>query len=296
VRQAKSIEHAKCTEKSAGLGAFLRECRRRIHPESRALGPSLRFPDRIGRPVTQEELAEAAGISRVWYAIVESGRAPRVSSTVLGRIARALSLDADEHASLFRLAQPELSLPQVSSQSHAVLDAFASLRPVMRRLWSATTEVEALTIVCEDSVTRFDQPDAVLFSARAALGQWMLPVITSSTDGSRRIEAIHSECCSTLGPEQIDDLMSYGRIDEPGKVAVQRELPISQPIARRYRQALEQVGWQDLNVLFAHVRTRHGLLGQLSVLHSDGRHSSETDRAILSTLASLTSLALSNPT
>src|ERR1035438_10298472 len=106
---------------------------------------------------------EAAGISRIWYGRMESDGARHVSQTVLGRIAQALMLDADERASLFMLSVPELSPPEVRSQTRAVIDAFASLHPVMRSLWSATTEVEALTIVCEDSVTRFDQPDAVVF-------------------------------------------------------------------------------------------------------------------------------------
>jgi len=286
-------EKSKRLEESAGLGAFLRRCRSRIHPEVRALGARLRFPGRIGRPVTQEEVAEAAGVSRIWYGRMESDRARHVSSSVLARIAQALMLDDEERASLFMLSVPDLSPLKLSSQTQAVLNAFASLRPVMRRLWSATTEEEALTIVCEDIYARVDQPVAVVTPVREALGQWTLPVILSSAaDARRRTETLLGECVSVLGPEQIDDVMSYGLIAEPGEVAVRSERPYSQAIARPWRQALEQVRWPDLDVLFAQVRTRHGFFGQLAVMHADGRPYSETDRAILGTLASLTSLAL----
>ena len=40
-----------------GLGGLLKRCRRRISPERPSLGLFLRMPGRIGKAVTQEEVA-----------------------------------------------------------------------------------------------------------------------------------------------------------------------------------------------------------------------------------------------
>jgi transcriptional regulator with XRE-family HTH domain len=280
-------------ERGRMLGALLRGCRHRIYPEMRSMGPQLRFPGRIGKPVTQEEVAEAAGISRLWYGMMESGRAAHISSTVLARVADVLMLDADERTRAFTLAMPGLFLTKLPAQSSTLLDAFASLRRMMRRLWSATTQVEALTIICEDAMSRFDRPDVANFCSRSGLGGWQIPAIVSSAPkGIRRTEKLLEECARELTFEQIDDLMSYELVNEPGGVAVRGELPYSEPIAVPFRRALAQVEWPHLNVMFAHVGTRGGFSGQLSVLHADGRSYSEIDRALMSTVATLTSLAL----
>lgn len=47
------------------VGEFLREHRRLIPRDATALGPFLRLPVRLGKAVTQEEIAEALGVSRV---------------------------------------------------------------------------------------------------------------------------------------------------------------------------------------------------------------------------------------
>ena len=47
----------------AGLSALLKQCRTRIRPGARSLGPYLRLSVRTGKAVRQEEVAEAADIS-----------------------------------------------------------------------------------------------------------------------------------------------------------------------------------------------------------------------------------------
>jgi transcriptional regulator with XRE-family HTH domain len=124
-----------------------KRCRGRIAPERASLGPYLRLPIRIGKLVTQEEVAEVVGISRVWYGMLENERPVRVSTAVLGRIADALMMDPVERASLFRLAFPELRSTSLADDSAGLLDTIGSLRLLTRRLWAATTEAEALTVV-----------------------------------------------------------------------------------------------------------------------------------------------------
>ena len=73
------------------LNAFLKYHRTRISPQATALGPYRRLPSRRGRIVSQEELAEFIGVSRPWYATLESDPAVRPSTALLERIASALS-------------------------------------------------------------------------------------------------------------------------------------------------------------------------------------------------------------
>jgi transcriptional regulator with XRE-family HTH domain len=80
------------------LGTFLRIWRLRVSKDVIALGPYRRLPSRIGRRVTQEELAEVVGVSRGWYTTVESNAAIRTSPRVLARIGAALMLSGSEKA------------------------------------------------------------------------------------------------------------------------------------------------------------------------------------------------------
>ena len=93
---ASAMGHEACQT----FGTYLKALRKEIVPGSRAIGPFERRPDRVGRNVTQEELAEAVGISRVWYAMLEADVARRTSSRLLARLASAFSLSAHERAQL----------------------------------------------------------------------------------------------------------------------------------------------------------------------------------------------------
>lgn len=83
------------------LGELLKEARRSIPTDAAKLGSRQRFPGRIGRLVSQEEIAEAIGVSRVWYALLESGRPVQASISLLGRICDALMLDEQQRSDLF---------------------------------------------------------------------------------------------------------------------------------------------------------------------------------------------------
>ena len=63
---------------------------------------------RRGRHVTQEELAEALGVSRNWYRRLESREPARASMKLLDRIASVFALTPEERKALFILAIPEL--------------------------------------------------------------------------------------------------------------------------------------------------------------------------------------------
>jgi transcriptional regulator with XRE-family HTH domain len=73
------------------------------------LGLSKRLPNRCGRRVTQEEIAEVVGVSRNWYRRLESGEAVRASTKLLERLANAFAFSPEERLELFALGIPELS-------------------------------------------------------------------------------------------------------------------------------------------------------------------------------------------
>ena len=74
---------------------------------------------RRGRHVTQEELAEAIGVSRVWYQMLESSAKIRTSPGLLDRLSRTLMISAEERATLFELAIPELKLGNAARAASA---------------------------------------------------------------------------------------------------------------------------------------------------------------------------------
>src|ERR1700738_177882 len=85
------------------LALLLKLLRRRIDPDVRELGRHRRLPSRLGKRVTQQELAEAIGVSREWYAVLESAATTRTSTALLDRLSDALMVNPDERATLFRL-------------------------------------------------------------------------------------------------------------------------------------------------------------------------------------------------
>jgi DNA-binding XRE family transcriptional regulator len=94
---------------SPRLGAFLSRRRQQIDRTARSLGPYLRLAERIGKRVSQEEMAEALDVTRQWYGMLEVDAA-HASAALLNRISSVLSLQYDEHVELLRLGIPELDV------------------------------------------------------------------------------------------------------------------------------------------------------------------------------------------
>jgi transcriptional regulator with XRE-family HTH domain len=274
------------------LGILLKRCRARIAPERAALGVVLRLPNRPGKRVTQEEVAEAVGISCQWYASLENDRALRVSTRVLGRIADVLMMDPTERAALFRLAVPQLRSVSLTDTSAAILDAFRSLRALTRRLWVATSEAEALTLVREFAMTEL-VPDAVLTCVRTAEGRWD-QVGTGNHDDDERAKRSLALLKERFGARAVDDVLLYPLIAQPGDVWSRSERDARLPdLASNLRDIFDAVGWERLSFVTACVQTRAGFVGRIVVVHHAGHEYSEIERAQLSTLAEIASLALS---
>jgi transcriptional regulator with XRE-family HTH domain len=253
------------------------------------------MPFRIGKAVTQEEVAEAVGISRLWYCTLESGRLVRASAPLLARVADVLMLDSAERASLFRLGVPELRSSTFQQRSRDVLDAFRSLRSLTRQLWTASSEVEALTIVREFGATHFAS-DLMVSTVRAEPSGWEDLTALGAADTCHRLNVVHTFLRETCAPPVIEELNFSTALAQPGDVLVLSEQPPpSRALSRQFGKAVKAVGWPAVDFLLANVRSRSGFVAHVAVVHTGHHAYSEADRAQLSTIAELTSLALSDP-
>ncbi len=91
------------------FGDFLRRHRLGIPVDTAVLGNFVRLPNRIGKPVSQEEFAEAIGVSRCWYGLLEVGRPVQPSIALMERIGDTLMLNEADRVELFELGVPALS-------------------------------------------------------------------------------------------------------------------------------------------------------------------------------------------
>src|SRR4051812_33621890 len=112
-------------ERRRELASFLRSRRERRRP---AAGGRPAIGRRRTPGLRREEVAQLAGTGVTWYTWLEQGRPISVSTQVLDAVARALRLDADEHAHLFTLAgapppDPEPEPAAVAAPLTTMLDA-----------------------------------------------------------------------------------------------------------------------------------------------------------------------------
>jgi transcriptional regulator with XRE-family HTH domain len=257
------------------LHRFLMGCRARLQPQDvgrRSIGrrrvPGLR----------REEVAELAGITPIWYTLLEMGRDIRVSPRVLDRIASALRMTDDERIYFFSLALeefPTLSAPALRETSHELLDAFISLRTFSRMLWNASSEEEALG-AARDYCVRNLAPDAMLSVVRMAPGDWRGQ--GNDTHSADRCDELHAYITDNWSPILRDELLAGG--------------PPSPELALRFSEAAQLVNWPYAEFLLANIQSRNGFVARLAPLYAQRRAHSETENAILGTVADLTSFAL----
>ncbi len=108
------------------LGDFLRTRRASLSPDAVRSGNRRRRVPGLRR----EEVAEAAGISVAWYTWMEQARDLTLSTVTLEGLCRALRLDEQERAHLYRLAG-HIAPHEAANESalEAVRHAIASMEP-----------------------------------------------------------------------------------------------------------------------------------------------------------------------
>lgn len=283
--------HPTDEERRHRLSSILRDARGRISRDTRTLGTALRFPGRVGKPVSQEEVAEVIGVSRVWYAMLETGRPIRTSVALLDRICDALSLREEQRSELFELAIPEISTRMFEMRHSAILEASTQLRSSVKRLWSTSTVVEALSAAAEESSRHFSDAELVFFVHRVAQGRWDHPFIVDRGIGPQN-NRFYEELASHLTPARFDEVVLYPILSEPGDVGTVHsygatsvgDLYVSESVKHKLHRCM---------FLHARIRSRAGVTGGITIKHAREHEYTQADHAFLSAIASLASLALS---
>ena len=103
-----AMMNVKQRDRHDDMRSFLKALRRRLDPHTLILGDYERLNTRRGRWISQEEIAEAVGVSRAWYALIESGAPVQPSVSLLDRLASALNATPRERAKLFSIAFQQL--------------------------------------------------------------------------------------------------------------------------------------------------------------------------------------------
>ncbi|MET8177409.1 helix-turn-helix transcriptional regulator [Streptomyces sp. NPDC005336] len=112
------------------IKAFLKARRAALDPAELGLPDGL--ARRRVRGLRREEVAQRAGISVDYYTRIEQGRAPAISDSVVGGLARALRLTPSEHTYL-----RNITLPRPRAGESAEPDPRPAVRPEIRQLLDA---------------------------------------------------------------------------------------------------------------------------------------------------------------
>jgi len=221
--------------------------------------------------------------------MLETGARVRPSIQLLDRLALALVLTPDERNTLFTLAVPEMWHTQMRAGSNAILEAFSWLRATTKRLWTATSETEAYSDVCERIAEWFNDATMVQWMRRDDIGMWERNCFANR--GSKRVRQVGQELNASPRAGELDRLMLYPHLYEAGAVGTTEHLS---PATQRARlDAYSRHALVALDFVHGRVRSRAGRIGGFSVMHERGRAYSSTECAVLGALAELTSLALS---
>jgi transcriptional regulator with XRE-family HTH domain len=258
----------------------------RLAPDSQFLGEHLRFPNRVGKRVTQEELAEHLGISRGWYARFEAGAPAGFSIALLNRLGDLLLFSAAERAELVRLALPEL-VPVVPRDSSNLYDALGTVRRAVKRLWKATSEYEVLYVAGEEArqlVPSFE----LIFARRIGVREEAQFPKPGRNSAARYAEA---RACALrrFTPEQLARRDALWQRTPAGVL-----LPIDAyppDLLRLFRRALHEHGIDSYSPIAMQMRgsSGSGLVGGTSMRPHDV---TELEHTMLSTIADFASLAL----
>ena len=271
--------------RAEALHRFVRKRRMRLAPESHFLGERTRLPSRVGKPVTQEEIAHHLGISRGWYARFEAGAPTGFSIALLNRLGDLLLLSAPERAELVRLAMPALA-SLVARDSTDLYEALGVVRRAVKRLWRASSEDEILHVAGEEA--RQLLPSFELIFARRIVAleeaQFPQPGDSAARLAEARIAALHR-----FTPEQFARLDAFWQCTPVGV-----PLPIDAyppDILRLVRLALHEQGIDSYSPAAAHIRGSSGSahVGGMSTRPHDV---TELERTLLGTIADFASLAL----
>jgi transcriptional regulator with XRE-family HTH domain len=272
--------------REVALHRFVRERRIRLAPESELLGERPRLPNRVGKLVTQEELAESLGISRGWYARFEAGAPAGFSILLVTRLGDLLLLSAPERAELMRLALPALA-PLVQRDSTSLYEALGVVRRTVKRLWGASSEGEILHVAGEEA--RQLVPSFELIFARRVVALEEAQFRHPGRNSTARYAEARTHALRRLTRGQFARVDALWRRTPDGVLLTSDTYPPES--RRRYALALREHGIDWDSVVAAQIRGSSGsaLVGGASTRPHEVP---ELERTMLSTIADFASLAL----
>jgi hypothetical protein len=227
-------------------------------------------------------------VSRGWYRMLETGAKVRPSIQLLDRLSQALAATPQERTTLFALGLPEVRRT-IGAESRAILEAFSWVRAMTKGLWAASSESEAYSEVCSRLTEHFKKATLVHWTRRHCDGAWDRLCFTNR--GNYGVTELCRDLEALMGTENLDGLMLYPQLSEPGEVGTIGDLLPDMQRARL--EAYANYGLVTPELLYARVRSRAGLVAGFSVMQNADESYTATDSAVLGTLAELTSLALS---
>ena len=145
---------------SAEFGKFLKVMRARLSPED--AGAQESTGSRRVPGLRREEVARLSGVSTDYYTRLEQGRNIHPSKAVLDSVARALRLDAGEHAHM-------LDLLEHCASSAGNPGPAQKVRPALRQLLDAVGDVPAMVLGRRADVLAGNRMAHLLFTDFTAL-------------------------------------------------------------------------------------------------------------------------------
>ena len=272
------------------LNEFIRTSRQRVAPGTRALGSFIRHSSRRAKRVSQEEAAEAIGVTRQWYVMMETRASIRISPNVLSRFSDVFMLSAIERERLLRLALPGLVRRDAHPAPQPLEDRFAWMRTSAQLLWNAETPATILAIAAEQAAKRISDSPLVFSTQRLETGNWERVFYGTDRALAQRNEEFWTFLTASLSPERADAVNLYPTIAGHGEVGTIASY--SEPwLKARMRYAILSHDLEDWHLMHARVRSKSGTIAGLVVQRPDIPFSDD-DRSIVSTIADLASLAL----
>lgn len=135
---------------------------------SGAIGGYTRLVSRIGKHVTQEEIAEALGVSREWYSLIENGDVARLAPELLEHIARLYEMGDQDRATLYELAIPEIAAGALRrSMQDGALGTLAAVRRFSQDIAAASSFFESAAKGA-DTIGRLTCVDCVAITSAAS--------------------------------------------------------------------------------------------------------------------------------
>jgi hypothetical protein len=212
---------------------------------------------------------------------------------VLGRIADVLMLDASERSAMFQLAVPELRSTRLEPAACELLEALRSLRLLGQKLWTATSEEEALALVREYGATQFASDLAVTI-VRDESGHWRDAAAIGKPGARKRYEAFVSFPSENFDSLFVDALHLYPILVKPGEVLTRTDrLMEDREFSDKFSHTMDVVGWHDHDFMNARVRSKIGFVANIAIINETRRGYTDVEREHLSAIAQLVSHALS---